>query len=44
MLKVTKTLGNCKALAYESRSFVHKKEMCPHEHISVYPSLFIVLV
>jgi len=30
MPKGTKTLGNSKALAWESRGFVHKKRGCGH--------------
>ena len=39
MPKDTKTLGNSKALAWESRGFVHKKEgmsVLTHPHLLFY--------
>jgi len=39
MPKGTKTLGNSKALAWESRGFVHKKE---DVYILTHPQLYIV--
>ena len=39
MPKDTKTLGNNKALACESRGFVHEKEVCFSTHLLFFLSI-----
>ena len=41
MPKDTKTLGNNKALACESRGFVHEKEVCFSTHLHIFINIII---